>query len=313
MTTRDRRADAKRFLEGLERFIVEFNMRKAITLWFLVLASGVLIHAQTKTPRENERLIGPVRTMLIERATVSNVAGQPKESARVFFFSETFDEKGNLLAQNSYDAEEKREQKLGWGHSYDDKGRETQTLFYDADGRLTNTGVTVYNDKERRAETTQINPDGSINHIQAYFYDEKGNKIRESHRNADGTARNNIFRSYDDRRRVVEEIFYDGKGAMNHRSVMTYDDHGEKASWTVHKPDGTFVLMFKRSQAYDSKDRVTAVTYYTSDNAVTSKESFSYEDDAQGNWIKRTTSREVFKKDLVQSESEIVYRTLTYF
>jgi hypothetical protein len=288
-------------------------MRKAITLLFLILAPGVLIHAQTKTPRQNERLIGPVRTMRIERATVSNVAGQPKESARVFFFSETFDEKGNLLEQSSYDAEEKQEQKLGWGHSYDDKGRETQTLFYDADGRLTNTGVTVYNDKEHRAETTQINPDGSINHIQAYFYDEKGNKIRESHRNADGTARNNIFRSYDDRRRVVEEIFYDGKGAMNHRSVITYDDQGEKVSWTVHKPDGTFVLMFKKSQSYDAKGRVTAVTYYATDNAVTSKESFSYEDDAHGNWIKRTTSREVFKNNAVRSESEVVYRTLTYF
>jgi len=288
-------------------------MRKSITLLFLILASGVLIQAQTKTPRENERLIGPVRSMRIERTTVTNVAGQLKESARSFFFSETFDEKGNLTEQSSYDVDKKQEQKLGWGHSYDDKGRETQTLFYDADGRLTNTGVIVYDDKERRAETTQINPDGSINHIQAYFYDDKGNKIRESHRNADGTARNNIFRSYDERRRVVEEIFYDGKGAMNHRSVLTYDEHGEKVSWTVHKPDGTFVLMFKKSQVYDAKGRVTAVTYYASDNAVTSKESFSYEDDAHGNWIKRTTSREVFKKDRVLSESEVVYRTLTYF
>lgn len=288
-------------------------MRKTIALLSLILASGVLSQAQTKTPRDNERLIGPVRTMLIERATVSNVAGQLKESERSFFFSETFDEKGNLTDQRSLDGEEKQEQKHRWGHTYDDKGRETQTLFYDGEGRLTNTGVIVYDNKGRRAENTQVNPDGSINHIQAFFYDDKGNKIRDSHRNADGTARNNIFRSYDDRGRILEEIFYDGKGVMNHRNVMTYDDHGEKASWTLHKPDGTFVLMFKRTQVYDAKGRVTAVTYYQSDNSITSKDSYSYEDDSHGNWIKRTTSHEVFEKNQVRVESDIVFRTLTYF
>ena len=288
-------------------------MRKPITLLLLVLGSGVLIQAQTKTPRENERLVGPVRTMLIERSTVSNAGGQLKESQRSFFFSETFDEKGNLTEQISYDPEEKKQQKYRWDHVYDDKGRETQTLFLDAEGHLTNTGVIVYDSKGRRAENTQVNPDGSINHIQAFFYDDKGNKIRDTHRNADGTARNNIFRSYDDAGRIVEEIFYDGKGVMHHRNVMTYDDHGEKASWTLHKPDGTFVLMFKRSQVYDAKGRVTSVTYYGSDNAITSKDSYSYEDDSHGNWIKRTTSHEIPEKNQVRNESEIIYRTLTYF
>ena len=170
--------------------------------------------------------------------------------------------------------------------------------------------MTTKNAAPRRPKSTRM---ARSNHIQAYFYDEKGNKIRESHRNADGTARNNIFRNYDERGRVIEEIFYDGKGVMNHRSVMTYDDHGEKASWTVHKPDGSFVLMFKRTQVYDAKGRVVAVTYYAPDNSVASREASSYEDDAQGNWIKRTISREVFKKGQAQVESEVVYRTLTYY
>jgi len=288
-------------------------MRKTISLFFFVLAFGGLIHAQTKTSRENERLIGPVRTMLIERTIVSNVGGRLKESDRSFFSSETFDEKGNLTEQVSYDPEEKKQQKYRWEHIYDDKGRETQTLFLDGEGHLTNTGVIVYDSKGRRTENTQVNPDGSVNHIQAFFYDDKGNKIRDTHRNADGTARNNIFRSYDDAGRIVEEIFYDGNGAMHHRNVMTYDDHGEKASWTLHKPDGTFVLMFKRSQVYDAKGRVTSVTYYESNNAVASKDSYSYEDDSHGNWIKRTTSHEIFEKNQARTESDIIYRTLTYY
>lgn len=287
-------------------------MRKTITLLLLILASCVSIHAQTKTPRENERLIGPVRTMRIERATVSNVAGQVKEAERSLYMSETFDEKGNLTEQTFYDPEDKQEHTYRWGHSYDAKGREMQTLFLDAEGRLTNTGVVVYDSRGRRVENTQINPDGSTNHIQAFFYDDKGNMIRETHRNVDGTPRHSVVRSYDEGERVVEAIFFND-GVMDHKSVMTYDDHGEKASWTVHKPDGASVLMFKKTQVYDSKGRVTAATYYQSDNSVSSKESISYEDDAHGNWIKRTTSREVFKKNLVQSESEVVYRTLTYF
>lgn len=288
-------------------------MRKTIGVVFLILVAAASIHAQTKTPRENERLLGPVRTMLIERTTVSKVGGKLKESERSFFFSETFDEKGNLTEQVSYDPEEKKQQKLRWNHIYDDQGRETQTLFLDAEGRLTNTGVIVYDSKGRRAENTQVNPDGSINHIQAFFYDDKGNKIRDTHRNADGTARNNIFRSYNDEGRIIEEIFYDGNGAMHHRNVMTYDDHGEKASWTLHKPDGTFVLMFKRSQIYDAKGRVTSVTYYASDNAIASKDNYSYEDDSHGNWVKRTTFHEIVEKDQSPVDSDIIYRTLTYF
>jgi hypothetical protein len=94
---------------------------------------------------------------------------------------------------------------------------------------------------------------------------------------------------------------------------MTYDDHGEKVSWTVYKPDGTSVLMFKKTQVYDATGRVTAATYYQSDNSVTSKESISYEDDSHGNWIQRTTAREVFEKNQVRTESDIFFRALTYF
>jgi hypothetical protein len=287
-------------------------MRKAIVLLSLILASGLSIPAQTKTPRENERLIGPVRTMRIERQTVANAGGQVKEAERMFYMSETFDEKGNLTEQSLYDPEEKKENKYRWTHSYDDRGRETQTLFLDAEGRLTNTGVLAYDNKGRRVENTQINPDGSTNHIQSFLFDDRGNQIREIYRKPDGTPFHSVTRSYDEKSRVLEAIFFNGE-VMDHRSVMTYDDHGEKVSWTVYKPDGTPVLMFKKTQVYDSRGRVTAATYYQSDNSVTSKESISYEDDSHGNWIQRTTSREVFEKNGVRVESDIFFRTLTYF
>src|SRR6266550_5057201 len=111
------------FPESAQRSIVELIMRKTIVLLSLILASGLSIHAQTKTPRENERLIGSVRTMRIERQTVANAGAQVKEAERTFYMSETFDEKGNLTEQGHYDPEEKKENEYRWGHNYDDKGR----------------------------------------------------------------------------------------------------------------------------------------------------------------------------------------------
>jgi hypothetical protein len=300
------------FLETTQRSIVNLNMRKTIVLLSLILASGFSIHAQTKTPRENERLIGPVRTMRIERQTVANAGGQAKAAERTFYMSETFDEKGNLTEQSHYDPEEKKENKYRWSHNYDDKGRETETLFLDAEGRLTNTGVAVYDKKGRRVENRQLNPDSSINHIQAFLYDDRGNMIRETFRKPDGTPFHSVTRSYDERGNVVEAIFLNGE-VVDHRSVMTYDVHGDKTSWVVHKPDGASVLMFKKTQVYDATGRVTAATYYQSDNSVASKESVSYEDDSHGNWIQRTTLREVFERNGVRVESDIFFRTLTYF
>jgi hypothetical protein len=276
---------------------------------FLLLVAASLLSAQSRSSREEWQLRGSVRTIRVEasRTDRHGVMGP-----RVPVQTLVFDEKGNVLHQDLYESDGSLKRKLGWGYVYDDQGRETKTYFYNAEGALTNTGVSVYDNKGRRTETTQINPNGSVNHIQAFFYDEKSNNVREAHRNENGSPRNAITRRYDANGRVTEEIFIYSNGALHHRNVLTYDARGNQTNWTLFKSDGTVVPM-RRSLSYDDRGNVKEVIKYGADGSVISKESFTFAFDERENWIKRTTSRELFKEGRSQTESEVTYHTITYF
>ena len=282
---------------------------KTLPSVLLLLIATSLLPAQSRSVREEGQLRGSVRTIRVEavRTDTHGVAG-PRVPVQIL----VFDENSNVTHQEMYKADGSLKWKLGWGHVYDDQGRETKTYFYNAEGTLTNTGVSVYDNKGRRTETTQINPNGSINHIQAFFYDENGNNVREAHRNENGSPRNAITRRYDANGRVTEEIFIDSNGALHHRNVLTYDARGNQTNWTLFKSDGTVVQM-RRSLSYDNQGNVKEVIIYGPDDSVISKESFTFAFDQRGNWIKRTTSRELFKEGLSRTESEVTYRTITYF
>ena len=282
---------------------------KTLLSVLLLLVAASLLPAQSKSVREEEQLRGPVSTIRVE---VTRTDGQPVASSKASVENLVFDEKGNVLRQEVYKSDGSLEAKLSWGHVYDDQGRETKTYYYNAEGALTNTGVSVYDDKGRRIETTQINPNGSINHIRAYFYDKNGNNVREAHRNENGSPRNVINRQYDANGRVTEEIFIDSGGALHNRNTFTYDAHGNQTESWLFKKDGNVLPWFRRSLKYDERGNVIEAVNYLSDNSVLSRETFS-EFDAHGNWTKTTTSRDVFKEGRSQTESYLTSRKITYF
>ena len=283
---------------------------RAFLLALLLLIAALSLHAQSKAVGERLEFSGPVRSIRIEaeRTDAKGITGP-----RVPVQTLVFDEKGNVLHQDMYKPDGSLKWTGDWGHTYDAQGREIKTYYYNDLGVLPNTGVSVYDEKGRLTETTQINPNGSINHIRAYFYDEKGNNIREAHRNENGSTRNVINRKYDGDGRMTEEIFIGGDGALHHRNVLTYDARGNKTGWTLFQNDGTVVQMLRKSLIYDERGNVKEIINYGADDSVISKESFTSVFDERGNWIKRNTSRELFKKGVSSTESEVTYRTITYF
>lgn len=255
-------------------------------------------------------LLGPVRSIRIEAERPVTTAAA---TTRVPVQNLVFDEKGNVLHQDMYKPDGTLNWKLGWGHVYDDQGREIKTYYYNAEGVLTNTGVSVYDKRGRLTETTQINPNGTVNHIRAFFYDEKDNKIRESHRDLNGNPLNDIRRGYDANGRMIEETYYAADGSLYQKNVFTYDDHGNETSWTVARHDETSAQMFRKDQRYDEHGNVKETVSYLDDGSLRGRETFTYDLDERRNWIKRTTSRELFKESRSQLESEVTYRTITYF
>lgn len=282
-------------------------MKAAIAILFLLATSS--LHAQSRSPWEEYGFSKPVRSVRTEiERTVNGVRG-PRLPQQTL----TFDEKGNVLSQVAYKADGSLKSKLSWGYEYDADGREIKTYYYNEKGVLTNTGVHVYDDQGRRTETTQVNPDSSINHIRSYSYDEKGNNIRETHRNENGSPRNLMTRKYDAEGRTIEEVFIDARGELLNRNVITYDERGNQTSWTLFKKDGTVAEVFRNSYRYDERGNFTEVITYGAGGVFKRKESFTYEYDDRGNWTKRTTTRELFKDNRSQIETEVIFRQITYF
>jgi hypothetical protein len=282
---------------------------KALLITSLLLLASPLLHAQSRSSRDKQQLLGPVRTVRVEAVLTTNGLTGP----RVSVFTEVYDEKGNVLHQEVFNRDGSLKWAYGWGHAYDSQGREVKTFYYNSQGALTNTGVSIYDEKGRVTETTQVNPDGSINHIKSFSYDDKRGKVHETFRSPEGTPRSEVTRTYDENGRLTEEVFLGADGSLHHRNTFTYDGHGNQTGSILFKSDGTVSPWFRKSLSYDDRGNVKEAVNYLSNNSIGSKETFSYEFDEHGNWIKRKTSREVFNAGSSSSESEVTYRTITYF
>jgi hypothetical protein len=284
-------------------------MSRVLILAALILGCAFPGEAQFETTRERAGLRGPVRSVQVEVAKVSS-AGVEGESAVLSI--NAYDRNGNTIRQTVNNSEGSRRWKNGWRHTYDGQGREIRIDYYNANGVLTSSGITVYDDKARTAQLSQHNPNGSINHIRGISFDKNGNKIREIFRYPNGIVSDQSS-SYNSLGKPTELIFRDAVGNLHHKVLWSYDDHGNPTALALEQPDGKRQQQFKKDLRYDENSNVVEELNYQTDGSPKSKEIFTYEFDAQRNWTKRTTVREVFTRWGSKRESEITYRRMIYF
>lgn len=109
----------------------------------------------------------------------------------------------------------------------------------------------------------------------------KGGKAAEGQRTLMETA------SYDIKGNKLENAYYPVAGeTLTGREVYKYDDRGNISEMTLHAPDGSLI----------------------------SKETYTYEFDFVGNWIKMMTSVAVIEGGKLNFEpTEVTYRTIAYY
>jgi hypothetical protein len=285
-------------------------MRNLLTLLLVALACALPAAAQGKTGRESAGLFGPVRTVRIETARVSNVSGQLVEGERVLTRIASFDEKGNTTEQGAFNPDGSTEQKLSWGHTYDAKGRETEATYLNAGGTLTARAVFTYDERGRKVEATFYAPPGTLNHVEKFEYDERGRKTREVHLSPDGTIRNTQTFTYNADGRLTEWSIHTPDGALYQRNVHVYDEKGREAEWVIYRGDGTPSVGQK--YVYDEKGNVTESLSY-GNGVQFGRETYTYEFDAHGNWVKKRVVGETLKEGTTRTEIEVIYRTITYY
>jgi antitoxin component YwqK of YwqJK toxin-antitoxin module len=284
-------------------------MSRILALVALVLSCACFGSAQVETSRERLGLRGPVRRIQVEMAKVSS-AGH--EGEKVVLYINEYDRNGNTVHQTMNSPDGSRRWKYGWRHIYDARGRDIRIDYFNANGVLTSSGITIYDDNARTAQLSQHNPNGSINHIREISFDKKGNKISEIFRYPCGIVSAQSS-TYNSQGKPTEVIFRDIAGNLDHRVLWNYDDHGSPTELIIEQPDGKRRQHFKKDLTYDENGNVVEELNYRPDGSPKTKETFTYEFDAPGNWTKRTTVREVLSRRGASRESEITYRLITYF
>jgi len=95
--------------------------------------------------------------------------------------------------------------------------------------------------------------------------------------------------------------------------TTTYDQKGNRVDNAYFLAAGG-TLTGKEVYKYDARGNMTEMTLHNADGTLVSKETYSYEFDAVGNWVKMTTSVAVIEGGKVTFEpSEVTYRSISYY
>jgi TonB family protein len=107
-----------------------------------------------------------------------------------------------------------------------------------------------------------------------------------------------------------------GKVVEGQRVVLeavAYDIKGTKVENAYYPVPGA-ALTGKEVYKYDDKGNIVEMTMLNADGSLLSKEIYSYEFDALGNWTKMTTSVAVIEGGKITYEpTEVTYRTISYY
>jgi hypothetical protein len=274
----------------------------------LILGSAASVSSQVTNAYQ---VSGPVKTARLEMAQVTDVDGQPIEGPRRLVELLTFDEKGKFTEQTIKNPDGSIKSKFGWKSTYDAQGRITRTQFYPANGVQSCVAVYAHEENARQSKATFYCPDKVINHQEFYFYDNDGNKVRQDITNPDGAVRSSSVLVYDGGR-LVQENYYRPDGSLRQRNILVYDRQGNRAEIGAYDGKGGILFKFGMTYSPDSKGKPAELLTYSRRNTLVSKETYTYEFDPYGNWIRRKAVREFFEKD-APVEVQVEYRTFTYY
>ncbi len=129
--------------------------------------------------------------------------------------------------------------------------------------------------------------------------------------NSDPRYSNKFTFQYDDKKRLIEKSWFLNNGKLSIRYVYKYS--GDKREEFVYASDGSLNQHYV--SIFDQKGNETEQTSFeTKTGSIRDKHSYTYEFDARGNWIKRTTSRLVTKDGKSSyAAARVDHRTITYY
>jgi hypothetical protein len=260
-------------------------MKRALFVLALIVIFSSSAISQSKTSKEIDGLVGPVHTVTTVSIRLTRTGDVWTEGERTMGPVMTYDQNGN-------------DGRFGNGN---------------ARSSLAAGGAVKYNAKGQEIERSYYGPDNVLVMKVLLSYDEAGHVTEVSEQNADGSLRRRNTFAFDDKGNMTSLGTYDGANKLNRKLTWTFDEKGNRTEWTESLLKGEAMALFERiTYTYDDKGNVLLQTQYGNPAGMVMKESFSYEFDARGNWIKR--DRSIAYGDSFEIVSkDIDLRSITYY
>ncbi len=190
-------------------------------------------------------------------------------------------------------------------HNYNDEGLLIGAKHYKEGGILESWSTNEHNEQGKviAVDCGNINPDLCSKSI--FNYDDRDNVIEMNTYNAAGELTSKYINIYDEKGFRIASTSTKGDGTFSHSHKYKNDEKGRMIENTVYKEDGSVEKVYPHVFIFNDKDQV--ISY----NGVVHVpqgfgETYEYENDSHGNWIKKTV---FFKKVAIN----IVEREINYF
>ncbi len=115
---------------------------------------------------------------------------------------------------------------------YDEKGNKTESVSYDASGKIKERFTLKYDEKGNKVKVAGYDAIGKSEGTTTYKYDEKGNKVEEAVYYASGKLDSKRTYKYDEIGNLVETLTYDASGKVTLKNSTKYDKKGNKVKET---------------------------------------------------------------------------------
>ncbi|MDX6576312.1 MAG: hypothetical protein QOE96_2265 [Blastocatellia bacterium] len=260
-------------------------MKHALFVLALIVVFSSSAISQSKTSKEIDGLVGPVHTVTTVSISLTRVG----------------------------DAWTEGERRMGPVMTYDEKGNDGRFGNGNTGPGLSAGGFHKYNDKGQEIEKGYYGPGNVLVMKFLMSYDEAGHVIEETEQDGDGSLRRRHTFAFDDKGNMTSLGTYDGANKLTRKLTWAFDEKGNRTEWTESLLKGEAMALFERiTYTYDDKANVLLQTQYGNPEGMVMKESFSYEFDTRGNWIKR--DRSIAYADSFEIVSkDIDLRSITYF
>jgi TonB family protein len=179
---------------------------------------------------------------------------------------------------------------------YDDKGNLRWESFYNSESVLSSHFYSYHSDgtQTETAHIRRISTDAGAASARGM----STNEFKWTHRNDAAGNRTESFRLADGGRVVRTVAYtYDKAGKLTSEAQDQSSEGGSSLKWD-----------------YDSAGNVKQGFHFDKDGLLLELDTYSYEFDAQKNWVKRVTSRQLGNgKSSSSVPKEVTYRTITYY